>query len=499
MDYTSTNATTQSVNTLKAPVQTGCLLYDDGLDGFIQTSLPIESKRLVINWGRRSGKPKEVTVLTIPGYIKRDPVIHARGACPNCGGTLHIHDSVTTTLKHVPHGNHRVNIEVSRVKLRCHKCGAGFCADMPFKARNHRITVKLLQYIETLLSRGLLLKDVAWITGLDEGTVKDIDKARLQRLYTDEGRGDKLIMPPRCAHLGIDEFSVESGHRYATIIMDMVSGAVIWVAYGKGKQAVKDFIDHVGLDWMSGVKTVCMDMNASFQDAFKEACPHIEIIYDFYHIKSNFLKKVVEPIRKDEQARLMAEGHEAEAKALKNQKYILLSDLDTLKEQDREAREIQKAQAEAKAQEEQAKAEGKDVPKTKPLFGTPKRHTPRANREERYRKLIDNNELFFTCDLIKEMVDRAFKRKQRKRMEQDIDEIIETCRSTDNTHMKWFANLLESHKEGIVTHAKWGLSSGKVEGTVNMIKTIKKRGYGYPDTEYFFLKIMDESRKKERF
>ena len=65
--------------------------------------------------------------------------------------------------------------------------------------------------------------------------------------------------------------------------------------------------------------------------------------------------------------------------------------------------------------------------------------------------------------------------------------------------MKWFANLLESHKEGIVTHAKWGLSSGKVEGTVNMIKTIKKRGYGYPDTEYFFLKIMDESRKKERF
>ena len=34
-----------------------------------------------------------------------------------------------------------------------------------------------------------------------------------------------------------------------------------------------------------------------------------------------------------------------------------------------------------------------------------------------------------------------------------------------------------------------------IEGINNMIKTIRRTGYGYPDDDYFFLKIMDQSRK----
>lgn len=43
---------------------------------------------------------------------------------------------------------------------------------------------------------------------------------------------------------------------------------------------------------------------------------------------------------------------------------------------------------------------------------------------------------------------------------------------------------------GIVYHAKFPISSGKVEGVNNMIKTIRRKAYGYRDTEYFFLKII---------
>ena len=38
-------------------------------------------------------------------------------------------------------------------------------------------------------------------------------------------------------------------------------------------------------------------------------------------------------------------------------------------------------------------------------------------------------------------------------------------------------------------------SSGKVEGTNNMIKTVRRQAYGYRDDEYFFLKLFDASRR----
>lgn len=49
--------------------------------------------------------------------------------------------------------------------------------------------------------------------------------------------------------------------------------------------------------------------------------------------------------------------------------------------------------------------------------------------------------------------------------------------------------------DGIINHAVFHISSGKVEGTNNMIKTLRRKGYGYNDDDYFFLKTIDSSRK----
>jgi hypothetical protein len=34
-----------------------------------------------------------------------------------------------------------------------------------------------------------------------------------------------------------------------------------------------------------------------------------------------------------------------------------------------------------------------------------------------------------------------------------------------------------------------------MEGINNKIKTLRRQGYGYPDDEYFFLKLIDASRQ----
>lgn len=76
-----------------------------------------------------------------------------------------------------------------------------------------------------------------------------------------------------------------------------------------------------------------------------------------------------------------------------------------------------------------------------------------------------------------------------------ISGLIDTCNGTGDKHFQWFARLLENHFEGIGAHASLPFSSGKVEGTNNMIKTVRRQAYGYRDDEYFFLKLFDASRR----
>lgn len=171
----------------------------------------------------------------------------------------------------------------------------------------------------------MTLKEVAHITGLHKCVVKDIDKARLEGLYvTVDKDGKKTLIKPeqQARFIGIDEFKLHDGHKYATVILDMESGCILWLQTGKKKLVVYDFIEHVGLEWMSKVEAVSSDMNSDFEEAFLEKCPYMKVVYDHFHIVKNFNDKVISEVRKDEQRRLIAEGDMAAADALKVSIYL---------------------------------------------------------------------------------------------------------------------------------------------------------------------------------
>ncbi|MEG1170089.1 MAG: transposase, partial [Erysipelotrichaceae bacterium] len=104
------------------------------------------------------------------------------------------------------------------------------------------------------------------------------------------------------------------------------------------------------------------------------------------------------------------------------------------------------------------------------------------------------NELLFKMDIMKEKLTLAYAQTEENKMSAIINEIVELCEETGNKHFKWFKRLLLNHYEGIIAHATIRISSGKIEGINNKIKTIRRMGYGYPDDEYFFLKLFDMSR-----
>lgn len=47
-------------------------------------------------------------------------------------------------------------------------------------------------------------------------------------------------------HLAIDEISIRKGHKYITLVMDLVRGNVIFVGDGKGSEALKPFWARLG-------------------------------------------------------------------------------------------------------------------------------------------------------------------------------------------------------------------------------------------------------------
>ncbi|AMC94605.1 transposase [Erysipelothrix larvae] len=319
------------------------------------------------------------------------------------------------------------------------------------------------------------LKQVAEITGLGKNTVKAIDLKRLKELYTIDG---EVLKKPEdyTRYLGIDEFKLHDGHKYATHIIDMETGHILWIAHGKKKQVVYDFIEHVGLKWMDHVEAVACDMNSNYQEAFEEKCEHIQVVFDHFHIIKNFNDKVINEVRKDEQNRLKNEGNIEAAAALKKTRYILMSSRETLIRKDNEARN------------------GKIIKEGSSLFNIPN-ITRKEGHEVRYDELLKENALIFTLDVVKEKLRYAYTLNDESKMADEISSIVEICQATKNKHFQWFGRLLDNHFEGIIAHATIKISAGKIEGINNKIKTLRRQGYGYPDDEYFFLKLIDASRK----
>lgn len=412
------------------------------------------------------------TVYCINGILSISPEDQI---CPNCGNVMHVNNHFDVTLGHLCIGGNFSCVTFSRSQFYCAQCRLSKMQTIPFKANNHRITNELYQYtLDLLATNSYTLKQVAEITGLGKNTVKEIDLQRLKENYTVNGN---LIKPETQARfLGIDEFKLHDGYQYATHIIDLETGHILWIAKGKKKQVVYDFIKHVGLEWMSHVEAIACDMNSDFEEAFREKCPHIKIVFDHFHITKNFNEKVVNKVRIDEEKRLKEEGNEEGAKSLKKSRYILVSKRETLRQKDKEYEE------------------GKIISKESQLFNTPS-ITRKGGQEELYNRLIKENKLILTIDIVKAKLSYAYSCNTEEEMRKEIQEIIGICRGTENKHFIWFSNMLESHIEGIVTYPTYKISSGKIEGINNKIKTLRRKGYGYPDDEYFFLKLFDMSRQ----
>jgi transposase len=185
--------------------------------------------------------------------------------CSHCG-SAHVHSQGRKTRRWrcVPWGRKPVLVEFAVPRLKCWSCHHTRQAAVSFADPKKHYTQSLARYVLEL-SQFMTLKDVALHLGLSWDTVKDIQKDRLRKKFA----------KPKLKHvrqIAIDEISIGQGHRYLTVVLDLESGAVIFVGQGKSAAALDPFWKRLRASH-ARIAAVATDMAPATSPRSSSICP----------------------------------------------------------------------------------------------------------------------------------------------------------------------------------------------------------------------------------
>jgi transposase len=284
------------------------------------------------------------------------------------------------------------------------------------------------------LSRSMTISDVARHLGVSWDVIKEIQKRDLSRRYAKP----KL---KHLQHIAIDEIAVAKGHRYMTVVMDLKSGAVVFVGDGKGAEALEPFWKRLRPS-RAVIKAVAMDMSAAYRRAVSDHLPKAAIVFDHFHVIKLFNEKLSELRRAlyHEVADVMQKD------VLKGTRWLLLKNPENLDTEKGEKRRLEEALA-----------------LNKPLA---------------------------TAYYLKDDLRRFWGQPGKRLATIFLEGWIRRAEGSGIKILQQMAKTLALHRTGLLAYYDEMISSGPMEGNNNKIKTMKRQAYGFRDLEFFKLKIL---------
>lgn len=361
--------------------------------------------------------------------IEKDP---SSLRCPCCNG-WHVNrrGEVFRWFQTLPIGQKQVYIALHIPRVECHLCGIIRQIKIGF-ADPRRTYTKSFERYALELSRHMTIQDVAGHLGVSWDVVKDIQKRYLSQRYA-------KIRLKDLKRIAIDEISIGRGHRYLTVVLDLATGAVVFVGDGKGADALLPFWKKLKSS-KAKVEAVAMDMSPSYISAVSTHLPDATIVFDHFHIVKMFNDKLAE-LRRD----LQREAEESDKEILKGTRWLLLKN--------------------------------------------PKNLNDQHNERQRLETALQLNKPLATAYYLKEDLRQLWQQKNKDSGAVFLDDWITRARSSDIKMLDNFADTLERHRAGILAYYDFPISTGPLEGTNNKIKTLQKMAYGFRDMNFFKLKI----------
>src|SRR5580700_4057423 len=154
--------------------------------------------------------------------------------CPQCGGTeVWAQGGEERVFRTLPIGGKPVQLRLKVPRVMCFACFQARQVKVGFAAPRKHYTRSFERYALEL-SRRMTIKDVAEHLQVSWDTIKDIQAHSLQRRF-----GKPKLH--KLKEIAIDEIAIGKGHRYLTVVLNLLSGAVVFVGDGKGVEALAPF------------------------------------------------------------------------------------------------------------------------------------------------------------------------------------------------------------------------------------------------------------------
>jgi Transposase and inactivated derivatives len=385
------------------------------------------------------GVPAPQVVITLrpkAGHPKR---------CSRCGEPVEeIHDVTDREVRDVALMESETWLRFPQARLRCPRCGPTTEA-IDWLDKHQRMTMRLAEKIARL-AMVLPLKHVAAWFGIHWTTAKLIHQRALAAQLGPITR-ESLAGVQR---LAIDEFAIEKGHQYATVIVDATTKRVLWVARGRDRGAVAGFFDLLGPDGCAAIEAVAMDMSGAFGKEVHARCPTAAIVYDPFHIIAKYAREVIDRVRVDETNRIAkaagpnARAVRAQRRVIKGTRWLLLRNRENI-----------------------------TLPADRIRLG----------------ELLAANRALFIVYVLKDDLKQLWRYRSRAAAQRFWQHWYRRAIRSRLAPLQQFARRLRPYLPGLLNHCQFPLNTGLVEGINNKIKVLKRRAYGFRDDAYFFLQI----------
>ncbi len=363
-------------------------------------------------------------------WLKVVPDKRFQPICHLCGQkALRVHSWSQRSIRDLNLASTQVYLHCHFRKIFCLTCGQIVIEDLELLHPYFRVTKRLALYIHCLC-RVMTVKEVADHLDLNWKTVKNIDKYFLEAQYgTPHFDGLRL--------LAVDEIAIRKGHRYLTVILDYESGRVVWIGQKRKARTLKTFFNLLSKSQKKHLEAIAMDMWDPYIKAVKDKVPHVQIVFDLFHVINQF-SRVIDKVRNSEYRKASKDQKEI----FKGAKYLLL------------------------------------------------KNTVRRSKERiQLAELLKLNEVINTVYILKDQLKHIWSYKSRTWATKALDHWCALARSLQNRTVTKFVNTLERYSYGLINHCDYPLHTSVLEGVNNKIKVIKRKAYGFHDLRYFSLKI----------
>ena len=185
--------------------------------------------------------------------------------CHGCGQRASgVHSWTRRKIRDLNLATARLWVTCKYRKVFCAHCQGIHIEDLEFFHPYLRVTTRLALYVYQLC-RLMTVSDAAQHLGLDWKTVKAIDKFYLERDYGQPDYQGLRI-------LAVDEISIRKGHRYLTIVLDYLTGRVLFVGKDRKAKTLERFFNQLKPKQRKAIEAVAMDMWNPFIKAVKKNC-----------------------------------------------------------------------------------------------------------------------------------------------------------------------------------------------------------------------------------